>query len=90
LRSNHRVTKQREAKTKHLSLYRIVEKHGGPPRQRKGTVAFWRRVMDEYNKDNPLEGRYTTWKGVKRAYGLLMNRLEIKEVKTKTGAHILL
>jgi hypothetical protein len=66
--------KRKEITAKHLELYRLVDRKGGAPVKRaKGMVAFWKQVMLEWNKTHP-EDTYTTWKGVKRAYDLLMAR----------------
>jgi len=42
--------------------------------KRKGTVAFWRNVMEEWNTTHP-EAKYASWKAISVAYGrILKNR----------------
>lgn len=74
IRQDLGVKRSKALKEKHLELYQIVRRKGGAPKG-KGTVAFWESVRKDMNEKNPTGNPYTTWKGVKRAYDLLWNKL---------------
>ena len=70
------VSKNKTLGSKHLELYQIVQRSGGPPK-RKGTVSFWNSVKNEWNKlhsDNSFE-QYRSWKAVKIAYDRIIEKL---------------
>lgn len=71
---------------KHLTLYRLVNSKGGPPKG-KGTVAFWNSVRDEwkglYHND---AHRNPHWKGVKQNYERVIQKLKDRFESTKLGA----
>ncbi|MCX6009221.1 MAG: hypothetical protein NTW48_04190 [Chloroflexi bacterium] len=68
------VKKGKRFKERHLELYAMVQERGGAP-QRKGTVViFWKCLQEEWNQRH-RNGRYTTWKGIQRAYDLIYKKL---------------
>ena len=67
------ITRSKSHTTEHLQLYQIVRERGSIP-SGKGTVAFWKSVMQEWNKRYP-KAKYTTWKGVKVAYDRLCKKM---------------
>ncbi len=75
LRSEMGLGKKKGLTVKHLQLYRLVKQKGEIPRG-KGTVAFWRSVLETWNKSN-TENKYEGWKGVKIAYERINNKLSI-------------
>jgi len=67
----------RKSKTfneKHLELYNMVQERGSALKD-KGTVKFWKSLQQEWNERHKNGDEYTTWKGVKRAYDLIYNKL---------------
>jgi hypothetical protein len=58
--------------SKHLQLYQVVQRRGGPP-EGKGTVGFWNSVMQEWNDLYP--GSYGHWKSVKIAYDRIIGKI---------------
>ena len=74
-----RELKSRKAKAlsdEHWAIYRLVKEKGGPV-SGKGSVQFWKSVMEQWNILLP-ERKYSHWKGVKIAYERIIRRLETK------------
>lgn len=64
----YRRTQSRKAKAfkeEHRAIYRLVKEKGGPV-SGKGSVQFWKSVMEQWNLHS--EKRYSHWKGIKIAY----------------------
>lgn len=70
------VTKNKILNSKHLELYQIVQRSGGPPKG-KGTVSFWNSVKNEWNNSHTAQKYrpYASWKGVKIAYDRIIKKL---------------
>jgi hypothetical protein len=63
-----RYFKQGKAKgltMRHLELYHLVHKLGGPP-EKKGVVHFWERVRSEWNTRH--SGGHSDWRATHKAY----------------------
>jgi hypothetical protein len=60
----------------------MVKRRGSMP-NRKGTVAFWRSVMKEWN-DLPRQDKYNRWQDVKGAYERIIAQFE-RRIVTKGG-----
>ena len=73
LREDMHLTKKKVLNTNHLQLYRLIQNKGGAPKG-KGTVVFWKSVMDEWNTSHP-KNKYQTWKGVKINYERAISKL---------------
>ena len=67
------LAKGKRLNTNHLQLCRLVQNKGGAPKG-KGTLAFWKSVMDEWNTPHP-KNEYKTWKGVKIYYERIISKL---------------
>jgi len=78
------VKRGKRLNQRHLEIYTMVQEQGGAPKGR-GTVAFWKLLQEQWNKRHNNGDEYTTWKGIKRAYELIYERLssqyQTKEVK---------
>jgi len=76
----YRHTQPRKAKALsgvHWAIYRLVKERGGPV-SGKGSVQFWKSVMEQWNTLHS-EKRYSHWKGIKIAYERIIERLEIRQ-----------
>jgi len=74
-----RQLQSRKAKAlneEHWLIYRLVKERGGPL-SGKGSVQFWKSVMEEWNTLHP-EKRYSHWKGIKIIYERIIKRLEVR------------
>lgn len=72
IRESCGVKRSKILNSKHLQLYQMVQRRGGP-RKGKGAVSFWKSVMEEWNESYP--GSYGHWKGVKIAYDRTIHKL---------------
>jgi len=76
IRKQQMGTKTKPLNKKHLALYRLVQEHGGPPRN-KGVVKFWEEIMEKLNQNCPPDQlAYNTWKVVEMAYDRIVAQLE--------------
>jgi len=73
IRQDLGVKRSKALNDTHLELYRLVKKRGGPVKG-KGSVTFWKQVMEDWNKEHEGD-QYKIWKSAKRAYDLLWNKL---------------
>ena len=78
------IKRSKRPTTKHLQLYKMVRRRGDIP-SRKGTVAFWKSVITEWNDLHPQD-KYKTWKGIKLAYERIIAQFE-RRITTKGGQH---
>ncbi len=76
------IKRSKRPTTKHLQLYEMIRRRGDIP-SRKGTVAFWKSIMKEWN-DLHRQDKYKTWKGVKSAYERIIAQFE-RRITTKGG-----
>lgn len=68
------IKRSKRPTTKHSQLYEMVQQKGAIP-SGKGTVAFWRSVMKEWN-DLHKQDKYNRWQDVKGAYERIIARFE--------------
>lgn len=73
IRQGLEIKRTKAFNEKHLEIYKLVQKMGGPPK-RKGVVKFWNMLREEWNKKH-IDDPYETWKGLKIAYERLYNKL---------------
>lgn len=73
MRDNYKFKKSKVLNAKHLLLYRFVEERKLP--YKKGKVAFWKQITEEWNRRYP-ELKYTTWKGVNMAYNRILKNVD--------------
>jgi len=66
-------------------LYRLVEKHGGPPQEDK--TRFWEKIQGAWNRGHP-DHQFRTWQGVRKAYLDLLNRVEKAEKESAVAATV--
>ncbi len=78
LREEMHLTKKKGLNANHLQLYGLVKNKGGAPKG-KGTVDFWRSVMDEWNTTHP-KNKYKTWKGVKINYERTISKIKVNHI----------
>ena len=69
IKRDFKLQKSKEINAKHLELYRLINEREIP--QRKGKVAFWKQITEEWNDRHP-ESKYSTWKGVSMAYSRII------------------
>jgi hypothetical protein len=72
IRKSMGIRKKKVINFKHVQLYRLVQKKGGPPKK-KGIVNFWEEVKNEWNRLYPNR-TYKTWKGLRIAYERLYKK----------------
>jgi len=80
----YRRTQSRKAKAwsdEHWAIYRLVKEKGGPV-SGKGSVQFWKSVMEQWNTLHSKR-RYSHWKGIKIVYERIIRRLEIRQQLTQ-------
>jgi hypothetical protein len=63
---------------KHLQLYQLVRKKGGPVRG-EGSVAFWESINRDWHND-----KCKTWEGARRAYDRLEKKLSNRYLAKET------
>lgn len=73
IRQDLGVKRSKALNDTHLELYQLVKKRGGPVKG-KGSVTFWKQVMEDWNKKHEGDP-YKIWKSAKRAYDLLWDKL---------------
>ncbi len=73
-----KLTRKKPFTDKHVELYLLVSKKGGTP-PKKGAVAFWTDIMNQWNCTHAKKHKYSTWKGLEIAYRRLNSRLELNE-----------
>jgi len=71
------LTKKKPFQPSHLELFRLVKDKGGPPKG-KGTVAFWKSVLEDW-KRRYSKTNFKHWKSVQMAYDKMISRLEGKK-----------
>ncbi|MFC2066823.1 hypothetical protein ACFLUO_07225 [Chloroflexota bacterium] len=57
----------------HIELLHYINNNGGPPVKEK--VKFWDNMRLKWNEAHP-EHKYATWRGLKRAYNLILLKIE--------------
>jgi len=78
----YRHTQPRKAKAfkeEHREIYRLVKEKGGPV-SGKGSVQFWKSVMEQWNLHS--DKRYSSWKGIKIAY----ERIIIRQIRQQRNS----
>ena len=73
MRDHYKFKKCKALNAKHVLLYKLVKERGLP--DKKGKVAFWKRITEEWNRRYP-EAKYTTWKGVNMAYDRILKNID--------------
>ncbi len=73
IRDRFQYRKLKQIKAKHLELYKLVNEGQIP--LRKGKVAFWKQIAEEWNRKHP-EAKYYTWKGVNVAYNRILKNVD--------------
>lgn len=81
IRQKLHLTKKKGLNSRHLLIYRLVQSKAYKPLKGKGSVAFWRSVMDEWNKLHPQD-TYHGYKGIKRAYELIIRKMRSERFMT--------
>jgi len=73
IRRELRIKRSKSFSEKHLELYQLVQKRGQLVNGKR-SVAFWKSIRKEWDDRYPNE--HNSWKASKRAYGLIIRRLE--------------
>ena len=67
------LLKRKDFNVLHYELYSMVQQKGGAPTG-KGTVAFWKSILDEWTKTHD-NNKFHHWKSAKRAYDRIYTKL---------------